>query len=38
VRYAYTQYRDQTTISSGLEQIDGNRRSDVKVQLRLQVW
>jgi Helix-hairpin-helix motif len=38
VRYAYTRYRDQATISSGLEQIDGNRRRDVKVQLRLQVW
>jgi hypothetical protein len=38
LRYAYTQYQRQAAISSGLEQIDGNRRSDVKVQLRWQVF
>ena len=37
-RYAFTQYRGQATISSGLEQIEGSRRSDVKVQLRLQLF
>jgi hypothetical protein len=38
LRYAYTQYQRQTDISSGLEQIDGPRRSDLKVQLRWQVF
>ncbi|MBT9394001.1 helix-hairpin-helix domain-containing protein [Hymenobacter sp. NST-14] len=34
LRYADTHYRHQTTIGSGLDEIQGNRRSDVKAQLR----
>ena len=34
-KYAYTHYRDRETIGSGLEQINGNRKSDLYFQLRL---
>jgi hypothetical protein len=34
VRYGAFIYRDQTVISSGLQEIPGNVRSDLKVQLR----
>ena len=34
LRYAATQYRHQQVISSGLEEIQGARRSDVKAQAR----
>jgi len=34
LRYAETHYRNQTTIGSGLELIEGNRRSEVKAQAR----
>ena len=34
VRYAVWDYTDRETISSGLEEIQGNRKSDLKVQLR----
>ncbi|OUJ73123.1 helix-hairpin-helix domain-containing protein [Hymenobacter crusticola] len=34
VRYAETHYRYQQTISSGLEEIEGARRSEVKAQVR----
>ncbi|MBE7179273.1 MAG: helix-hairpin-helix domain-containing protein, partial [Mucilaginibacter polytrichastri] len=34
-RYAVFAYREQTTVGSGLDQIDGNRKSDLKIQLRL---
>jgi len=34
VRYAVWDYADRETISGGLEEIQGNRKSDVKVQLR----
>ncbi|HYK77889.1 MAG TPA: hypothetical protein VEV16_13000 [Daejeonella sp.] len=35
-RYAVTSYTNQQTIGSGLDQIDGNRRSEVKLQVRYQ--
>ncbi|KAA9332232.1 helix-hairpin-helix domain-containing protein [Hymenobacter busanensis] len=35
LRYAATRYRDQTTVGSGLEQIQGPQRSDIKAQLRI---
>jgi hypothetical protein len=35
-RYALTSYKGKETISSGLDEIRGNKRSDVKVQLRFQ--
>ncbi|MTI39944.1 hypothetical protein [Fulvivirga lutimaris] len=35
VKYAQTNYRDRETIGSGLEQIDGNKRTDLKFQLRI---
>ncbi len=35
LRYAQTYYTDRDVISSGNEEIEGNRRSDVKVQMRL---
>ncbi|RSK35994.1 ComEA family DNA-binding protein [Hymenobacter metallilatus] len=34
LRYADTQYRYQRTVGSGLEEIQGSRRSDIKAQLR----
>lgn len=34
VRYARTQYKDKDVIGSGLEEIRGNKKTDVKVQLR----
>jgi hypothetical protein len=34
VRYAFTELRNRSTFGSGLDQIDGNRRSELKVQLR----
>lgn len=34
-KYAQTSYRDRETIGSGLEQIDGNKRTDLKFQLRI---
>jgi len=34
-RYATSKFRDQSTISSGLNEIQGNRRSEVKLQMRL---
>jgi hypothetical protein len=34
-KYALTYYRDRETISSGLNEIEGNRRSDLRMQLRL---
>jgi len=34
VKYAFTKYRNQETISSGLEQIEGDLKTDVRVQLR----
>lgn len=36
VRYGAWIYRDQTVISSGLQEVAGNVRSDLKVQLRYQ--
>ena len=35
VKYAMTHYRDREVISSGLEQIEGNMKSDLYLQLRL---
>lgn len=35
-RYAITSYTNQETIGSGLDQIDGNRRSEIKLQVRYQ--
>ncbi|RZK63651.1 MAG: hypothetical protein EOO85_30925 [Pedobacter sp.] len=35
-RYALTFYQDKESISSGLDEIEGNIKSDVKVQLRYQ--
>ncbi|MEM6299421.1 MAG: helix-hairpin-helix domain-containing protein, partial [Bacteroidota bacterium] len=34
VKYAYTKFRDRNQISTGLETIDGDLRSDLRVQLR----
>ncbi|WP_448520651.1 ComEA family DNA-binding protein [Rhodoflexus sp.] len=34
LRYAFTELRNQNTFGSGLDRIDGNRRSEFKVQLR----
>ncbi|MHA6247003.1 hypothetical protein ACXYMU_03635 [Pontibacter sp. CAU 1760] len=34
LRYALTHYRNQKTVGSGLDMIDGPRRSDVKAQVR----
>ena len=34
-KYACTHYRDRETIGSGLEQINGNRKSDLYFQIRL---
>lgn len=34
-KYALTCYRDRETISSGLNEIDGNKKSDLRFQLRL---
>lgn len=36
LRYAVLSYTDQQTIGSGSDKIDGNKRSDVKFQLRYQ--
>ncbi len=33
-RYARTHYKDKDTIGSGLEEIDGNQKTDVKFQIR----
>ena len=35
-RYSIIVYRDQETISSGLDEIAGNKKSDVKIQVRYQ--
>ncbi|MCU0391909.1 MAG: hypothetical protein MUE81_12385, partial [Thermoflexibacter sp.] len=37
VRYAYTTYRNQKTISSGLEQIQGNQKTDIHLQMRIKI-
>jgi len=37
LRYAETRYRDQTTIGSGLEEIQGRVRSEVTAQLRVKL-
>jgi hypothetical protein len=34
LRYADTRYRHQTTVGSGLEEIKGSARSEVKLQVR----
>lgn len=35
LKYSRTYYNDRQTIGSGLDEIDGNTRSEIKVQLRL---
>ncbi|GAB2958029.1 helix-hairpin-helix domain-containing protein [Hymenobacter coalescens] len=35
LRYAHTRYRNQKTVGSGLDEIQGPERSDVKAQLRV---
>lgn len=35
VRYAITQYANKSVIGAGLDEIDGNTRSEIKVQLRV---
>ncbi|MEQ9165202.1 MAG: helix-hairpin-helix domain-containing protein [Fulvivirga sp.] len=35
IKYAQTNYRDRDTIGTGLEQIEGNKRTDFKFQLRI---
>lgn len=35
VRYAFTQYANKSVIGSGLDEIDGNRKSEIKIQIRL---
>ncbi len=37
LRYGVTQFEQVKTISSGAEQINGNRRSDIHVQIRIQI-
>lgn len=34
IRYARTHYKDKETIGSGLEEIDGNQKTDLKFQVR----
>ena len=34
-KYALTCYRDRETIGSGLNEIEGNRKSELRMQLRL---
>ncbi len=36
IKYAITKYNNLNTIGSGLEEIDGNQRSELKLQVRLQ--
>ena len=36
LRYSFTQYNDRTTVGSGLDLIDGNKRSEIKAQIRFQ--
>lgn len=36
LRYSLTSYYDQKTVGSGNDQIDGNKRSDVRLQMRYQ--
>lgn len=36
LRYAQTAYANQNAVGSGLDEINGNRRSEIKMQLRLQ--
>lgn len=36
IRYALTQYSNLTTIGSGLDEINGNQKSEIKLQARLQ--
>lgn len=35
LRYARTRYRNRESISSGLEEIDGDKKTDVKMQVRI---
>lgn len=35
IKYAQTNYRDREIIGSGLEQIEGNKRTDIKFQIRI---
>ncbi len=37
LRYAITHYTNQLTVGSGLDLIEGNRKSEIKVQLRLKL-
>jgi hypothetical protein len=37
VRYGLWSYQNRDVISSGLEQIDGNRKSDLKIQLKIRL-
>ncbi len=34
-KWAYTKYRNQETIGSGLERIDGGLRNDIRIQMRI---
>ena len=36
LRYALLSYTDQQTIGTGLDKIEGNKRSDIKLQVRYQ--
>ena len=36
LRYSITKYNDQATVGSGLEEIQGNSRSEIKAQIRFQ--
>lgn len=35
IKFAHTVYSNQTTVSSGLDEIQGNKKSDLKIQLRI---
>jgi len=36
LKYAITKYNNQTSVGSGLEEIDGSKRSEIKLQVRFQ--
>jgi hypothetical protein len=37
LKYAITWYRDRETIDNGLNEINGNRKSDIRVQIRVRL-
>jgi hypothetical protein len=37
LRYAQTFYTDRNTVGTGLDQIDGNMKSEIKLQIRIRI-